>query len=85
MRTRLVLVGFFAAFTISATAQSADLGSEGKAWWAHVQFLADDKLEGRNVGTPGFDKAVEWMEKNAPQNEELRRFQGEAAELLRVK
>ena len=43
-------------------AQSANLASEGKAWWAHVQFLADDKLEGRNVGTPGFDKAVDYVE-----------------------
>src|ERR1700738_1446625 len=45
-----------------AAAQSADLASEGKSWWAHVQFLADDKLEGRNVGTPGYDKAVEYVE-----------------------
>src|ERR1043165_2272008 len=44
-----------------ASAQSADLSAEGKAWWAHIQFLADDKLEGRNVGTPGFDKAVEYV------------------------
>src|SRR5204863_365248 len=43
-------------------AQSPNLAAEGKAWWAHVQFLADDKLEGRNVGTPGFDKAVEYVE-----------------------
>ncbi|MEO8678864.1 MAG: M20/M25/M40 family metallo-hydrolase, partial [Vicinamibacterales bacterium] len=35
---------------------------EGKAWWAHVQFLADDKLEGRNVGTPGYEKAVDYVE-----------------------
>ena len=42
--------------------QTADLASEGKAWWAHVQFLADDKLEGRNAGTPGFDKAVDYVE-----------------------
>ena len=38
------------------------LASEGKAWWAHVQVLADDKLEGRNAGTPGYDKAVEYVE-----------------------
>jgi len=50
------------ATTALAVAQSADLASEGKSWWAHVQFLADDKLEGRNVGTPGFDKAVEYVE-----------------------
>jgi hypothetical protein len=48
--------------TALAVAQSADLASEGKNWWAHVQFLADDKLEGRNVGTAGFDKAVEYVE-----------------------
>src|SRR5262245_2831671 len=44
------------------TAQSPDFAAEGKAWWAHVQVLADDKLEGRNVGTSGYDKAVEYVE-----------------------
>ncbi len=38
-----------------------DYAAEGKLWWAHIQYLADDKLEGRNVGTPGFDKAVEYV------------------------
>jgi hypothetical protein len=46
----------------TAAAQSSDLLSEGKAWWAHVQFLADDKLEGRSVGTPGYEKAVDYVE-----------------------
>jgi hypothetical protein len=43
-------------------AQSGNLQAEGKAWWAHVQFLADDKLEGRNIGTPGYEKAVDYVE-----------------------
>ena len=51
-----------AAAVAAATAQSTNLTAEGKAWWAHVQFLADDKLEGRNVGTPGFEKAVQYVE-----------------------
>jgi hypothetical protein len=51
-----------AAGVAGAAAQSADLAAEGKSWWAHIQFLADDKLEGRNVGTPGYDKAVEYVE-----------------------
>src|SRR6187401_3791021 len=52
-----------AALSVAAvSAQSGDLAAEGKAWWAHVQFLADDKLEGRNVGTPGYDKAVDYVE-----------------------
>ncbi|MEP6783914.1 MAG: M20/M25/M40 family metallo-hydrolase, partial [Acidobacteriota bacterium] len=46
----------------AVAAQATDLLSEGKAWWAHVQFLADDKLEGRNVGTPGYEKAVDYVE-----------------------
>src|SRR5262245_57389805 len=50
------------AATCVTAAQSPDLPSEGKAWWAHVQFLADDTLEGRNVGTPGYEKAVDYVE-----------------------
>ena len=57
--THLLLAGFL---VVTATAQSPDFAAEGKAWWAHVQVLADDKLEGRNVGTPGYDKAVEYVE-----------------------
>jgi hypothetical protein len=49
--------------TATTAAQSPDLMSEGKAWWAHVQFLADDKLEGRNVGTTGYELAVDYVER----------------------
>jgi hypothetical protein len=38
-----------------------DAASEGKRWWAHIEYLADDKLEGRNVGTDGFAKAVDYV------------------------
>ena len=31
-----------------------------------------------------YDQAVQWMEKNKPQDEELRRFRTEAAELLQL-
>jgi len=58
-RILLVIVTCCAA---TVAAQSGDLASEGKAWWAHIQFLADDKLEGRNVGTPGYEKAVDYVE-----------------------
>ena len=62
MKTRLAALILFATLAGVAAAQSTDPTAEGKAWWAHIQFLADDKLEGRNVGTPGFDKAVEYVE-----------------------
>src|SRR5262245_31292626 len=57
--THFLLTGVLVA---AASAQTPDLTAEGKAWWAHIQYLADDKLEGRNVGTPGYDKAVEYVE-----------------------
>jgi hypothetical protein len=59
---RIALV-LFTCCAATAAAQSVDLLAEGKAWWAHVQFLADDALEGRNVGTPGYEKAVNYVER----------------------
>lgn len=34
---------------------------EGKRWWAHVQYLADDKLEGRLTGSEGYRKAADYV------------------------
>jgi hypothetical protein len=62
MKPTLLPACLLAAAVAGAAAQSADLASEGKSWWAHIQFLADDKLEGRNVGTPGYDTAVTYVE-----------------------
>src|SRR5215831_12627742 len=30
---------------------------DGNSWWAHVKYLADDSLEGRNTGSEGLKKA----------------------------
>jgi Zn-dependent M28 family amino/carboxypeptidase len=38
-----------------------DWTSLGDAWWAHIQYLADDKLEGRGTGTEGFAKAAAYV------------------------
>jgi hypothetical protein len=40
---------------------AADYTAEGTRWWAHIQYLADDKLEGRNTGSEGYRKAVEYV------------------------
>ena len=29
--------------------------------WRHIEFLADDKLEGREAGTAGYDKAAKYV------------------------
>src|SRR5688572_16459967 len=45
----------------ATTLLAADFAAEGSLWWAHIEYLADDKLEGRNVGTEGFSKAVAYV------------------------
>src|SRR5205809_7223333 len=40
---------------------AADFAAEGDLWWAHIQYLADDSLQGRDVGTEGYRKAAEYV------------------------
>lgn len=44
-----------------AGAEKANWDALGKRWWAHVQYLADDKLEGRDTGSAGFEKAAQYV------------------------
>jgi hypothetical protein len=59
LRTLIVLSAALTA--IAATAQEKDWTALGNAWWAHIQYLADDKLEGRGTGTEGFAKAATYV------------------------
>ena len=68
---RIIFANALIAFAISALPAAAqitpvpertDWTAPAAAWWSHVQFLADDKLEGRRAGTPGYDKAVAYVE-----------------------
>jgi Zn-dependent M28 family amino/carboxypeptidase len=36
-------------------------GADGARWWAHITFLADDSLEGRETGSPGHKRAAEYV------------------------
>ena len=45
----------------AAMAAEPDWEALGKRWWAHVQFLADDNLEGRDTGSAGFEKAAVYV------------------------
>jgi tetratricopeptide (TPR) repeat protein len=58
-------------------------GGDSADWFflamAHWQLGEKDKAH------EWFNHGVQWMEKNAPRNEELRRFRAEAAELLELK
>ena len=55
-RTLLIL-----AAAAASTLMAVDFNAEGARWWAHIQYLADDKLEGRNTGSEGYRKAVEYV------------------------
>lgn len=49
-------------FTASGVAApTPDWESMGRRWWSHVQFLADDRLEGRDTGSRGYDEAAVYM------------------------
>jgi hypothetical protein len=49
------------AQTPSAAPSEPDWDAAGAAWWSHVQYLADDKLQGRLPGTPGFESATQYV------------------------
>ncbi len=57
-------------------------GGDGNDWYilAMAHWQLGDKTQARSW----YDKAVPWMEKNQPKNEELVRFRAEAAALLEV-
>ncbi len=49
--------------TLAATLAAALLASttDGRRWWGHVLYLADDKLEGRDTGSAGHRKAAAYV------------------------
>jgi Zn-dependent M28 family amino/carboxypeptidase len=58
MRKSFLLVALL-TFAVAVLAQQAPPAShfDGNSWWAHVKFLADDSLEGRDTGSEGLRKA----------------------------
>ena len=46
----------------SATSTSDD-EARGKAWWAHIQVLADDSMRGRQTGSPDYMRAAAYVVK----------------------
>ena len=47
-----------ATFVIAAGAIAA---ADGNSWWKHIEFLADDSLQGRNTGSPGHKRAADYV------------------------
>ena len=38
-----------------------DYEALGRRWWSHVEVLADDRMEGRETGSPGFARAADYV------------------------
>ena len=58
MRCTLTAVLFLVCAVISPAQQTSTASHfDGNSWWAHVKFLADDSLEGRDTGSEGLRKA----------------------------
>jgi hypothetical protein len=65
LRTYLVLfAGILTLFTATAAQQRSVRHFDGNSWWAHVSFLADDKLEGRETGSEGLRKTEAYVVDN---------------------
>lgn len=60
-------VSFFLSAALCGQTPAGASHFDGKSWWGHVKFLADDSLEGRDTGSEGLRKAqayaVELFEK----------------------
>ena len=56
---RWTSIAVLAMSAVSWNAFAAD--PDGRRWWSHVAFLADDALEGRDTGSPGHRKAAEYV------------------------
>ncbi len=60
--SRVLLVaawGLLAVMTLAAA--TTKWKAAGQRWWAHVQYLASDDLEGRNTGSAGYLKAAGYV------------------------
>jgi tetratricopeptide (TPR) repeat protein len=69
---------------IEALEKSRELRQGGDAFDFFFLAMAHWQRGEKETARKWFDQAVPWMDKNAPHNEELRRFRAEAAELLGV-
>jgi hypothetical protein len=50
-----------AAVSVTLAVCAGEAPTDGKRWWSHIVYLADDKLEGRNTGSEGYRKAATYV------------------------
>jgi tetratricopeptide (TPR) repeat protein len=70
---------------IEALNKSMELRQGGDAFDWYFLAMAEWQRGNKDEARKWYDKAVEWAEKNAKDNEELKRFSAEASALLGMK
>ena len=70
---------------IAALEKSQSFKPGGEAFDSIFLAMAHQQLGENDKARAWYDKAVGWIEKNKPLDDELQRFRAEAAELLKVK
>ena len=56
---RRMVLSVVLGLAISGSVHAADEAQQ--RWWAHLKYLADDSLEGRETGSPGHRKAADYV------------------------
>jgi tetratricopeptide (TPR) repeat protein/serine/threonine protein kinase len=69
---------------IASIQKVKELGSKGDSVEWFLLAMAHERQGNKQEARKWYDAAVKWMQKNSPNDEELRRFRAEAAELLGV-
>ena len=62
-----------------------ELGNGGDSFDWFFLAMSHWQLGQKDKAREWYDRAAQWMDKNQPTDEELRRFRAEAAELLELK
>jgi tetratricopeptide (TPR) repeat protein len=70
---------------IDALSQSLKLNKDGTGSDFFFLAMANQQLKNTAQARQWYDRAVQWMNKNEPKDEELRRFRNEAEEALGLK
>src|SRR4030081_113906 len=57
----LAILVFVQLASILHAQQPAPKYFDGKTWWEHIKVVADDRLEGRDTGSEGLQKAEAYV------------------------
>ena len=60
MRRRLLTISVV-ALVIAGKPYTSMVFADGNSWWKHIEFLADDALQGRNTGSAGHKRAADYV------------------------